>query len=256
MGDFVGVQCFDLNMFYFKIFVDSIDWQLVVDFMFVVNFGLMVVQFVDMVEVCSFDFLVIFLIMDEFGLRLYYDFYLIDLNNNVIVVGVSVGGVLVQVSECDNYCIVKVIFFDFVFVLSYVGEWKFMLVFNGKWKLCMFGVVYMYNNLFVGGNDLFFNGYNGFVLIGFGVVVVLNYCLNVSVMVLLYEFGLIVMLKVDFFDCGWLLVIGIVMVDVIKFDGLLVIGIVFYDDGMYGDVVVGDGMWMVVFGQMVQLGSY
>ena len=255
-GDLVGAQRFDLNTFYFKIFVDSIDWQLVVDPTFAVNLGSTAAQLVDTAEVCSSDLSAIFLIMDEPGLRPYYDLHLIDPNNNVIVVGASVGGVPVQVSERDNYRIVKVIFPDLAFASSYVGEWKLMLVPNGKWKPRTPGAAHTHNNPPAGGNDPLFNGYNGLVPIGFGAAVASNYRLNASATASPYEPGSTVMLKADLSDRGWPSVTGTVTVDATKPDGSSVTGIVLYDDGTHGDVAAGDGTWTAAFGQTAQSGSY
>ncbi|MGC4074464.1 MAG: choice-of-anchor D domain-containing protein [Nibricoccus sp.] len=255
-GDLVGAQRFDLNTFYFKIFVDSIDWQLVVDPTFAVNLGSTAAQLVDTAEVCSSDLSAIFLIMDEPGLRPYYDLHLIDPNNNVIVVGASVGGVPVQVSERDNYRIVKVIFPDPAFASSYVGEWKLMIVPNGKWKPRTPGAA-THDNTPSGGNDPVFNGYNGLVPVGFGAAVASNYRLNASAIASPnYEPGATVTLTADLSDRGWPSVTGTVTVDATKPDGSSVNGITLYDDGTHGDVAASDGTWTAKFGQTSQQGSY
>ena len=256
-GDLVGAQRFDLNTFYFKIFVDSIDWQLVVDPTFAVNLGSTAAQLVDTADVCSSDLSAIFLIMDEPGLRPYYDLHLVDPNNNVIVVGASVGGVPVQVSERDNYRIIKVIFPDLAFASSYVGEWKLMVVPNGKWKPRTPGAASTHNNPPPGGNDPLFNGYNGLVPIGFGAAVASNYRLNASAIASPnYQPGATVTLTADLSDRGWPSVTGTVTVDATKPDGSSVSGIVLYDDGTHGDVAASDGTWTAKFGQTSQQGSY
>ncbi len=256
-GDLVGAQRFDLNTFYFKIFVDSIDWQLVVDPTFAVNLGSNAAQLVDTADVCSSDLSAIFLIMDEPALRPYYDLHLIDPNNNVIVVGATVGGVPVQVSERDNYRIIKVIFPDLAFASSYVGEWKLMVVPNGKWKPRTPSVAHTHNNPPPGGNDPLFNGYNGLVPIGFGAAVASNYRLNAGAIASPnYEPGATVTLTADLSDRGWPSITGTVTVDATKPDGSSVSGIMLYDDGTHGDVAASDGTWTAKFGQTSQQGSY
>ena len=255
-GDLSGAQRFDLNTFYFKIFVDSIDWQLVVDPTFAVDLSSTAAQLVDTADVCSSDLSAIFLIMDEPGLRPYYDLHLIDPNNNVIVVGTTVGGVPVQVSERDNYRIIKVVFPDLAFASSYVGEWKLMLVPNGKWKPRTPGAA-THNVPPAGGNDPLFNGYNGLVPIGFGAAVASNYRLKANAIASPnYEPGATITLTAELSDRGWPSVTGTVTVDATKPDGSTVSGIVLYDDGTHGDVAAGDGTWTGKFAQTTQQGSY
>lgn len=254
-GSLSGTQRYDLNTFYFKIFVDSADWQLVVDPTYAVSLATPNAQVVSTAQVCSSDLSAIFLIMDEPSLRPYYDLSLMDPHGNVMAVGANVGGVPVQITERDNYRILKVVFPDLSLASTYVGEWKLMLVPNGKWQPRKPGSATHVANQ-PGGSDPIFNGYNGLAPIGFGAAVGSNYRLEASATASPYEPGATITLTASLSDRRWPSVTGTVTVDATKPDGTPVNGITLYDDGTHGDVAAGDGTWTTKFGQTSQAGSY
>jgi hypothetical protein len=255
-GDLTGTQRYDLNTFYFKIFIDSTDWQLVVDPTYAVSLATPGAQIVSKAKVCSSDLSAIFLIMDEPALRPYYDLYLVDPNNQVMATGANVGGVPVQITERDNYRILKVVFPDLSLASSYVGEWKLMIVPNGKWKPRTPGAA-THANVPPGGSDPVFNGYNGLAPVGFGAAVGSNYRLEVTATAAPnYEPGATITLTASLSDRHWPSVTGTVTVEATKPDGSTVNGITLYDDGTHGDVAAADGTWTAKFAQTGQQGSY
>lgn len=255
-GSLTGTQRYDLNTFYFKIFVDSADWQLVVDPTYAVSLATPNAQVVSTAQVCSSDLSAIFLIMDEPALRPYYDLSLMDPNGNVMTVGANVGGVPVQITEHDNYRILKVVFPDLSLSSSYVGQWKLMLVPNGKWQPRKPGPITHVADHQPGGSDPIFNGYNGLAPVGFGAAVGSNYRLEASATASPYEPGATITLTASLSDRRWPSVTGTVTVDATKPDGTPVNGITLYDDGTHGDVAASDGTWTTKFGQTSQAGSY
>ncbi|HEU5081373.1 MAG TPA: vWA domain-containing protein [Opitutaceae bacterium] len=255
-GDLAGTQRFDLQTFYFKILVDTLDWQLVVDPTFAVDLAANNPTLVSTAHVCSSDLSAMFVVMDEPSLRGYYDLQLLDPNGNVMIVGASVGGVPVQIIERENYRILKVVFPDLSLASSYIGDWKLLLVPNGKWKPRGGPSVGTHGNTPPAGGDPVFNGYNGLVPIGFGAAVGSNYRLDAQVAASAYEPNATITMTASLSDRQWPSVTGSVTVDVTKPDGTVAPGIILYDDGTHGDAAAGDGTWTNLFGQTAQSGSY
>jgi von Willebrand factor type A domain len=249
-GDLSGTQRFDLQTFYFKILVDSLDWQLVVDPTYAVNLATTNPQVVSIAHVCSSDIAALFVVMDEPGLRGYYNLQLLDPNGGVMALGASVGGVPVQVIERENYRIFKVIFPDLALGTSYVGDWKLILTPNGKWKPARDV------HTTVTSSDPVFTGYNGLAPIGFGAAVGSNYRLEVAVSPTNYEPNAVVTMTASLSDRQWPSITGSVTVDVTKPSGATVAGIKLYDDGTHGDAAAHDGTWTNLFGQTAETGSY
>ncbi|MCC6678105.1 MAG: VWA domain-containing protein [Phycisphaerales bacterium] len=248
-GDLTGTQRFDLQTFYFKILVDSLDWQMVVDPTYVVNLATTASQVVSVAHVCSSDREALFVVMDEPGLRGFYDLQLLDPGNHIMTVGASVGGVPVQVIERENYRIFKVVFPDLGLSSSYVGDWTLLLTPNGKWKpdpKTQRGVA----------SDPVFTGTNGLAPIGFGAAVGSNYRLDVGVSPTAYEPNSTVTMTASLSDRQWPSVTGSVFVDVTKPSGSTTAGIELFDDGTHGDVAASDGTWTNRFGQTFEAGSY
>jgi hypothetical protein len=252
-GDLSGTQRFDLQTFYFKILVDTLDWQMVVDPTYAVNLATTNPQVVSIAHVCSSDIAAMFVVMDEPGLRGYYDLQLLDPTGGVMALGASVGGVPVQVIERENYRIFKVVFPDLALATSYVGDWKLILVPNGKWTPPNRDVQ---THVPPKSGDPVFTGYNGLAPIGFGAAVGSNYRLEVGVSPTNYEPNAQVTMTASLSDRQWPSVTGSVTVDVTKPLGSTVAGITLYDDGTHGDAVAHDGTWTNVFGQTAETGSY
>jgi len=255
-GDLTGTQRFDLQTFYFKILVDTLDWQLVVDPTYAVNLATTNAQIVSTAHVCSSDLAALFVVMDEPGLRPFYDLQLLDPNGNVLSLGASVGGVPVQVIERENYRIFKVVFPDLTLSSSYIGDWQLLLVPNGKWKPRNPSVTATHSIPQGQSSDPVFNGYNGLAPIGFGAAVGSNYRLEVNASAPVYQPGATVTMTASLSDRQWPSVTGSVTVDVTKPNGSMVNGVTLYDDGTHGDVTAGDGTWTGLFGQTASAGSY
>lgn len=254
-GDLTGTARFDLQTFYFKILVDTLEWQMVVDPTYAVDLSANNTQVVSIAHVCSSDLAAMFVVMDEPSLRGFYDLQLLDPNGNLMSLGASVGGVPVQVIERENYRILKVVFPDISLSSSYVGDWKLLLVPNGKWKPRGQSP----RNNAVGNQangDPIFNGYNGLVPIGFGAAVGSNYRLDAQVSASAYQPNADITMTASLSDRQWPSVTGSVTVDVTTPNGTTVPGVVLYDDGTHGDVAAGDGTWTNHFGQTSQSGSY
>lgn len=256
-GDLSGTQRFDLQTFYFKILVDTLDWQIVVDPTYAVNLATTNPQVVSIAHVCSSDIAAMFVVMDEPALRGYYDLQLLDPNGGVMALGVSIGGVPVQVIERENYRIFKVVFPDLALGTSYVGDWKLILVPNGKWTpprdVPETHAAYVPPSK---SADPVFTGYNGLAPIGFGAAVGSNYRLEVGASPTNYEPNAQVTMTASLSDRQWPSVTGSVTVDVTKPLGSTVAGIALYDDGTHGDAVAHDGTWTNLFGQTAETGSY
>ncbi len=252
-GDLSGTQRFDLQTFYFKILVDTLDWQLVVDPTYAVNLATTNPQVVSIAHVCSSDIAAMFVVMDEPGLRGYYDLQLLDPTGGVMALGASVGGVPVQVIERENYRIFKVVFPDLALGTSYVGDWKLILVPNGKWTPPRGDVQ---THAPPKSGDSVFTGYNGLAPIGFGAAVGSNYRLEVGVSPTNYEPNAQVTMTASLSDRQWPSITGSVTVDVTKPSGSTVAGITLFDDGTHGDAAAHDGTWTNVFGETAEAGSY
>ena len=258
-GDLAGEKRFDLQTFYFKILVDSLDWQLVVDPTYAVNLATTNSQVVSIAHVCSSDREAMFVVMDEPALRPFYDLQLLDPNGGLMAVGASVGGVPVQIVERENYRILKVVFPDLSLGTTYIGDWKLILTPNGKWKPRTPGAAGNYTHGNGGGGqggDPVFNGYNGLAPIGFGAAVGSNYRLEAAASTTVYEPNATIKLTASLSDRHWPSVTGSVTVDVTKPSGAAVNGVVLHDDGTHGDDVAGDGTWTNLFAQTSQGGSY
>lgn len=249
-GDLTGTQRFDLQTFYFKILVDSLDWQMVVDPTYVVNLATTDSQVVSVAHVCSSDRAAIFVVMDEPDLRGFYDLQLLDPGSHLMTVGASVGGVPVQVIERENYRILKVVFPDLGLASSYVGDWTLLLTPNGKWKPRRAPATQ------AGASDPVFTGVNGLAPIGFGAAVGSNYRLDVAVSPTAYEPNATVTMTASLSDRQWPSVTGDVRVDVTRPSGSTVAGIQLFDDGTHGDAAAGDGAWTNRFNQTAEAGSY
>lgn len=253
-GDLMVENIFALEEFYFKIYSNANQMNLIVD---PTNFQKItydsVPRIIDKATVVSSDRYAVFLVLDDPGLRAYYNLELVDPNGHSIILGSTVGGVPVQVSQKLTYTIYKVIFPDISESASYVGDWVLRLTPNRKWNRKILSAFMDENTSY--GQVVISPAY-GYVPIGFGASVKSNYNMDVSVTATKYEPGATLTLIASLKDRGWPSTGGQVFVDVTNPNDQKVQNIRLFDDGTHGDSQPEDGLYTNQFIGTAFHGSY
>ena len=125
---------FDLETFYFKIFAHATDMDLVLDPTYAVNLTNPGPIVVAKAGIISSDQSATFLVLDDPILRQFYDLEFVSPQNNVIVPGVTIGGIPVQEARRHTYRLYRIVFPDVSLAHTYVGDWIVRLRPNGKWR--------------------------------------------------------------------------------------------------------------------------
>lgn len=250
--DLSGVSLFDLETFYFKIFANAADMDLIVDPTFGINLLSPDSIIVDSAKVVSSDRHAVFLVLDDPALRSFYKLELLDPHGNVINLGSSVGGVPIHVQERGNYRIYRVVFPDLSQESTYVGYWRLQLTPQGNWSreevkhaLAESGIDY----------SEWINPFEGIVPIGYAAAVASNYRLRVQVSSTGPLPGAEITLQGSLSDRGWPATEGTITVEA-STPGDVVHFLDLYDDGSHGDTEAGDGTWTNRFIATSDPGTY
>jgi hypothetical protein len=247
-----GVSLFDLETFYFKIFVNASGMDLVVDPTHVVNLADPNPVVVDTARIVTSDRSVTFLVLDDAALRNFYDLEFLSPRGDVIRPGVSIGGIPIQESQRHTYKVYRIIFPDVAMKDSYVGDWVLRLKPNGKWSRDNVKRAMAESNIHY---STFVDPFDAVVPIGFGAAVASDYKLNVALSPDRYLPGADVLMTAALTDRGWPAPDGRVDVTVTS-PGGVTRQVSLYDNGTHGDIDAGDGTWTNHFVQTVQPNVY
>lgn len=251
--DLSGTTIFDLESFYFKIFVNATGMDLVVDPTHLAPLSGSVPQNLDWAHVVSSDRSATFLVLDDPALRSLYNLELVDPHGNVIVLGSSVGGVPVHVLQRHNYTLYRVVFPGVEQAASYVGDWVLRLTPTGEWNPTTAKQL-MTTHEKVG--MVMYDPGQGVAPIGFAAAVASDYRLQVQVLPSSYLPGAEVTLTGALSDRGWPMTKGEIEVDITTPTGTRYNNQRLYDDGTHGDLTAADGTWTGRFIQTAESGSY
>ena len=240
-----GVTLFDLEIFYFKIFANATGMDLVVDPTQVVNLTTPDTIMVDRATIITSDRSATFLVLDDPVLRQFYDLEFVSPTGQVIVPGVTIGGIPIQEMSRLTYRIYRIVFPDISQAATYVGDWLLRLRPNGKWSekavrqaLAESSIQY----------STWLSPYLGLVPVGFAAAVASDYRLQVQVLPSSYLPGAQVTLTASLTDRGWPAAQGNVDVTVTAPNGATY-PMTLFDDGTHGDLVAGDATWSNRFHQ-------
>jgi hypothetical protein len=237
------IHLFDLEAFFFKIFTATTDWSIVVDPTHMVDLSGAGPIVVDSARVTTSDKSAVFLVLDKPAMRSFYTLELVDPNGNVIVPGVTVGGVPVHVREHNDYRLIRVVFPDIALSSTYVGDWLLRLAPKAG------RIPGVPNNNVVGR-------FGGRVPIGFGAAVASDYKLAVAATTTTYVPGADITLTAALSDRGWPAPNGSVLVDIQTPSGTEIPGVTMYDDSTHGDAAAGDATWTTHFVGTAVAGTY
>ena len=235
--DLSGVDIFDLEIFYFKIFATASGMELVVDPTHPVNISGPDAVVVDSAQIVSSDKSAVFLILDDPLLRPFYEIQFLDPSGNVLVPGSSVGGVPIQEFSRLNYRVFRIVFPSLA--EDYVGVWTVLLKPNKRWDPKIVRSI-------LADGPIDYSGYlhpiDGFAPIGFAAAVASNYKLDARATPTGFLPGAEVRLTAALSDRGWPSVDGSVAVTARDPVGGIK-HLKLYDDGSHGDGEAGDGTW-------------
>ncbi|MEW4527440.1 choice-of-anchor X domain-containing protein [Maioricimonas sp. JC845] len=247
-----GESLFDLEAFYFKIFSNATGMDLVVDPTHVVDLKGTKPILVDTARVISSDRSANFLVLDDPVLRRFYDIEFVSPKGQVIVPGVTIGGIPVHQAQRRTYSIYRIIFPDATQAHTYVGDWMLRLTPNGKWSREAVKRALEEGEI---RHSSFINPHRGLVPVGFAAAVASNYHLAVSVSAKDYLPGNEVLLEARLTDRGVPMPKGKVTATITPPKGSPQ-RIELYDDGTHGDATAHDGEWSNRFTRTRAAGSY
>ncbi len=230
---------FDLETFYFKIFAHATDMDLVLDPTYAVNLTNPGPITIAKAGIISSDQSATFLVLDDPALRQFYDLEFVSPQNNVIVPGVTIGGIPVQESKRHTYRVYRIIFPDISLAHTYVGDWIVRLKPNGKWRRDVVKQALAESNIHY---DSYLSPYQGLVPVGFAAAVASDYRMKVALAPSNNLPGADVLLTATLTDRGWPAPKGNINVNVTS-QGGTTHNVTLYDDGTHGDQVSGDATW-------------
>jgi len=251
-GSLSGENLFDLETFYFKIFANATGMDLVVDPTHVVNLLNPNPIIIDSARIISSDRSANFLVLDDPVLRALYDLEFVSPTGQVIVPGVTIGGIPIHEASRHTYKIYRIVFPDIAQAGSYVGDWLLRLTPNGKWSREYVKRALAESDI---NHSSYIDPYQGLVPIGFAAAVSSNYKLSVVVSASNYLPSAEVKLEGSLSDRGWPAVQGQVSVTVTTPKNTTYMKAL-YDDGTHGDVTASDGTWSNRFVQTSVPGVY
>lgn len=252
-GDLGGLNIFDLENFYFKIFANATGMDLVVDPTHLAPLTGNVPLILDRATIISSDRNATFLVLDDPAMRSFYNLELVDPHGNVLALGSSVGGVPIHVSQRHNYTLYRVVFPDVSQASTYVGDWVLRLTPSGKLDAAAsHQLMTTYREV----GMVMYDPSQGVAPIGFAAAVASDYRLRVEVLPNNYLPGAQVTLTAALSDRGWPMTNGVIEVDVTTPNGTRYDNVSLYDDGSHGDLTAGDGNWTGHFIQTAESGSY
>lgn len=251
-GSLSNENLFDLETFYFKIFAEAADMDLVVDPTHAETIISPNPIIVDTAGIISSDRSATFLVLDDPVLRQFYDLDFLTPTSDVIVPGVTVGGIGIQQSSRHNYKLFRIIFPSVEQAATYVGDWSLRLTPNGRWDPKVVRKLLKESEINYSG---WLNPFQGTVPIGFAAAVTSDYRLNVTVNASSFVPGADVKLTANLTDRLWPAPNGSVTVKVTDPNDVTY-SVALYDDGSHGDAVATDATWTNTFSQTSASGSY
>jgi hypothetical protein len=286
-ADLSGVNRFQLESFYFKIFANATGMSLVVDPTTPVQVNGTTPVIVNRARIVSSDRSVTFMVLDDPTLRGFYDLQIVTPSGQVVTPATTDGGIAVQRQRRYNYDLYKVIFPDETLAAGYVGEWLLRLVPNGRWSdgtvrtaldcspqigfhapvpptLPPFAFGFAAQSLRKPDTPCRrleqrtdpINPFQGLVPVGFGAAVNSDFRMDVRVQPSHFLPTADVRLTATLIDRRAPSLDGEIFVDVTTPGNNLLAGIRLFDDGTHGDDVAGDGTWTTHFIQTAESGSY
>lgn len=134
VGDLSGINRFQLESFYFKIFTDVAGLGTVVDPTVSVKVAGSSPIVVQRAQIVSSDHSVLFMVLDDPTLRSFYQLQIVTPGGEVLTDATTAGGLAVQRQRRNNYDLYKVVFPDESQAANYAGEWQLRLVPSGTWS--------------------------------------------------------------------------------------------------------------------------
>jgi hypothetical protein len=253
-GSLTGEAVFDLEQFYFKIFANATDMELVADPIIFVSLGDTSPQFIDRATITSSDRSATFLILEIPEYREFYDLEFIGPHGTVIELGSAVAGVPVHRMQRYSYTIYKVVFPSAEEAPLYTGDWTLWATPNGSWQPAQSAATLTANIPPTG--MVMWNPGLGSVPVGFGAAVTTDYRLSVDLLPSSYLTGAQVTMTAALIDRGMPVTDATVSVTVTTPGGTSYPSISLRDDGVNGDVAANDGTWTGRFLQTGEHGSY
>jgi hypothetical protein len=238
-ANLTATTLFDLETFYFKIFAQATDMDLVLDPTYAVNITSPNPIVIAKAGIISSDQSATFLVLDDPVLRQFYDLEFVSPQGTVIVPFISIGGIPVQVSSRHTYRLYRIIFPDISLAHTYVGDWVVRLKPNGKWRRDAVKQVLTESNI---NYQSWLSPYTGLVPVGFVAAVNSDYKLKVALAPTSYLPGADVLLTANLADRGWPAPKGNINVTVSS-EGGATHNLTLYDDGTHGDQTAGDATW-------------
>jgi hypothetical protein len=254
-GPLTGTDFFDLESFYFKIFVDAAGWEIVVDPTLALHLDTPDPQLVDSADIVSSDHSAIFVVYEIPELRPFYDLQVMDPFGHLIDPTSVVGGVPVHVLTRPGYRIVRVVFPDLAHSGDYVGTWSVWLKANGKWDEKKAREALRHYPGYASGSE-WISPFAGLVPIGFGTAVASDYRLDVAVGSDSTLPGAHVHLTGVLTDRQMPAAEGHIEVTATTPDGAVHPALALADDGLHDDGAAGDGVFSATFASTAQTGTY
>jgi hypothetical protein len=281
-GDLAGLNRFQLESFYFKIFTNAVGIGTVVDPTTSVQVAGSAPVVVQRARIVSSDHSAVFMVLDDPTLRAFYDLQIVTPAGEVVTEATTTGGIAVHRQRRNNYDIFKVVFPDESQAAAYAGEWQLRLVPNGSWSqqgasdalrceqisshtsiLPPFAFAFAQT---LRPRDTpcqrlrqrpdVIDPRQGNVPVGFAAAVGSDYRMDVAVRPSHFLPTADVKLTASLTDRRAPAPDGAVTVDVTTPGGTQLPGVPLFDDGTHGDDVAGDGTWTTHFIQTAEGGTY
>ncbi len=283
--DFSGLGLFSLEDFYFKIFADAREH----DILYLENSPAMTLGFLNnstpqikgMLNVDSSAREVNFLILDDPAMRLYYQLEVIaptgdvvnpgliqGIGENIFAHGFETGEIIensptidleINTISHDTYKIYNVKFIGNGKYSPYFGQWSLKLTPNGFWPQLIEPVTSS-STFNYASNGI--NPFAGIVPIGFTAAIGSNFRLNAKLITQDYNLNSSILMTATLSDRQLPVTEGNVIVNITKPFGSslnndpIPFDVQLYDDATHGDLIKGDGTWTNQFNGTDQLGVY
>ena len=285
VGDLAGVNRFQLEGFYFKIFTDVVGLGTVIDPTVSINVAGSSPIVVQSAKIVSSDHSVIFMVLDDPTLRNFYQLQIVTPAGEVLTEATTTGGLAVQRQHRNNYDLYKVIFPDESQAANYIGEWQLRLVPNSTWSPQAVSDALQCEQIgfhvpaapvhppfaFAFAQSVrppdtpcrrlqqhpdAIDPRKADVPVGFAAAVGSDYRMDVAVHPSHFLPTADVKLTASLTDRRAPAPNGAVTVDVTTPGGTQLAGVPLFDDGTHGDNVAGDGTWTTHFIQTLESGTY
>ncbi|MBI3578485.1 MAG: choice-of-anchor D domain-containing protein, partial [Ignavibacteriales bacterium] len=234
-GNLQGLDIFNLENFYFKVFADAIGHSLVIDPTFNVGLG----QTLEVpIGVITDDREAIFFFIGELPEQAYI-FELVDPKNHVMSSTGTIGGMSVQIKQMNNWSVFRVKFPPADINTDYVGIWKFRVHIDNpaQWVDTTRSPKYV-----AGTHASSHFGQGGIHRMSFAASVGSNYKLATSLSPGIVLTGQTIHMRAALTEAGWPSPRGHISVTTTRPNGTVDSQNLF-DDGAHGDDAAGDGIF-------------